>query len=332
MVETGGTGTVSSIGDVSGPGADAAKAREQPKGAEEWFELLLDGQEQPTKIPLSKLKDEKLLEKLNPDIGKLRSEAHRRMTEAEKRGKALQAKEAELAPLAEVAKLIERVKQEPKAYRQLARDLGVSKDELDAWHEEEFAPRLLRMIEEKEAEMKGPEAKKALDEARELDRLRRENEDLKKKTEDEQKQKESAFEAEVHRGVSNFMKDSLELLKFPELKWLAAREMTSILHRWNDTDHDGSKEELLLEALKRVDRNMSVVRRAALSEDELTRADEELKKRKGKPKNIHPAVEGQNREKPKPRADSGRESDAPKGHIPAALAFFQKYTGPGQGR
>src|SRR5258707_8839952 len=102
MVETGGTGTISSIGDVSGPGADAAKAGEQPKGAEEWFELLLDGQEQPTKIPLSKLKDEKLLEKLNPDIGKLRSEAHRRMTEAEKRGKALQAKEAELAPLDEL--------------------------------------------------------------------------------------------------------------------------------------------------------------------------------------------------------------------------------------
>ncbi len=212
-----------------------------PHGADRRLLSVLEAAIPWTKIPLSKLKDEKLLEKLNPDIGKLRSEAHRRMTEAEKRGKALQAKEAELAPLAEVAKLIERVKQEPKAYRQLARDLGVSKDELDAWHEEEFAPRLLRMIEEKEAEMKGPEAKKALDEARELDRLRRENEDLKKKTEDEQKQKKAAFEAEVHRGVSNFMKDSLELLKFPELKWLAAREMTSILHRWNDTDYDGTK-------------------------------------------------------------------------------------------
>jgi len=324
------TGTLSTVGDVSGPAADAAKsAQQQPKGAEEWFEILLDGQEEPTKIPLQKLKgDAKLLEKLRPDIAKRQAAADKRWAEADKRDKSFAAREQVVA---QVEQTIARIKENPKAFRQLAKDLNVPPEELATWHEEEFTPKLVRMIEDADAQQKGKEAQKALEQKREIERLLKAEEETKAKEEEREASETAKAEENDYKLLSNWLKSGLDLVENPGLKWLVAREAIPIVEYCHEHNINIRVDHLIRECLKRIDSNHSVVRKAALSEDELKQAEAELAKRKAKPQVAHPAVQGHNRTTPKPKP-SDNKSDAPEGHVPAALSIFQKITRPENAR
>lgn len=150
------------------PAAETAPAAEgeqktdagaQASGAEETIDYEMEPGKV-IKIPLSKV---------NPNVAKLRSEAHQRLSQADKLAKEWEPRAKALASLAAKAK------EDPDA---LLREAGLTDDEIEAAHEASVA-RKVRAALQAEEERQDPAKKSSREKDEELAALRKERDDLK---------------------------------------------------------------------------------------------------------------------------------------------------------
>jgi hypothetical protein len=162
------------------PAEGDAKAPEghQASGPEETIDYEMEPGKV-IKIPLSKV---------NPNVAKLRSEAHQRLSQADKLAKEWEPRAKALAALAGKAR------ENPDA---LLREAGLTDDEIEAAHEASVA-RKVRAALQAEEERQDPAKRSSREKDEELTALRKERDDLKSNA---QAQEFQALRQQVARHV-----------------------------------------------------------------------------------------------------------------------------------
>lgn len=159
------------MADMSTAGASATpvvpEGAAKPEGQQgsDVLEIILDGMDKPTKIPL---------DKVNPGLAKFRSDADRKFSEADKVRKDFEGRDTR------IKSQIAAAKSDPDRFDDLAKELGLTPEELDTLSERRVSRMLEKQMRDAEEE-KNPAARATREQAEEAKRLKQENEELKGK-------------------------------------------------------------------------------------------------------------------------------------------------------
>ena len=276
--QTGGTSTEQ---QAQGTEQQSQQTEQKPQGGDATvLELMLDGKA--TKVPL---------EAVNPHLAKLRAEADRRMSEADRRAKEL---DAERGRYSQIERLAAAAKQDPRIMRELAKELGVTREQMRALAEEDIAEALREQLRDEE-EKKDPAKREARETREELEQLRRDRAEL-------ERLRQEREVGQYRQGTERMIINAIEAGKFPVgLRSEAAREMIPVIRAAVAACKDPNLNDFALtpaqlaEAAKKALRTRAAAvyddPEAEFSEAQLKRAEALLAKRRGAG-SAHPAAAG----------------------------------------